>query len=210
VEAGTRVLGEIPLQIEGRTFAAEEIVLDEDNTAIRSEPDPRKTAEAEQLWGILNRTGPDIFAADRFTPPVSSPRRTSFFGDRRMFRYANGGSDASIHAGVDYGVPRGTPVQACAPGRVVLARFRVVTGNSVILEHLPGVYSLYYHLDAIRVSEGLILPAGALIGESGSTGLSTGPHLHWEIRVAGENADPDAFIARPILDKEALLGKLLH
>jgi murein DD-endopeptidase MepM/ murein hydrolase activator NlpD len=139
---------------------------------------------------------------------VASTRRTSFFGDRRVFKYANGNEDTSIHAGVDYGVPTGTPVSACGPGRVVLARNRIVTGNSVVLEHLPGVYSLYYHLDSIAVNEGVMVDAGTLLGRAGATGLATGPHLHWEIRVAGENTDPDILMARPLLDKDAILAKI--
>jgi murein DD-endopeptidase MepM/ murein hydrolase activator NlpD len=91
---------------------------------------------------------------------------------------------------------------------VVLARPRIVTGNSVIIEHFPGVYSLYYHLDTIAVAEGGLVEKGGLLGESGATGLATGPHLHWEIRAAGENADPDAFINRSVLDKTAILSKL--
>jgi murein DD-endopeptidase MepM/ murein hydrolase activator NlpD len=114
----------------------------------------------------------------------------------------------SIHAGIDYGVPKGTVVTSCGPGKVVLARSRIVTGNSIVIEHLPGVYSLYYHLDKIEVAEGAIVATGTPLGLSGATGLATGPHLHWEIRVAGENSDPDAFVARPILDKDAILSKL--
>jgi murein DD-endopeptidase MepM/ murein hydrolase activator NlpD len=208
VEAGGKVLGEAPLTIKSRDFISEEIRLDQGNTDILTRPDPQKTAEANHLSAILAHTGTEIYSGGPFVPPVSSTRRTSFFGDRRVYRHANGASSTSIHAGVDYGVPRGTPVNACAPGKVLLARFRTVTGNSVVLEHLPGVYSLYYHLEELKVAEGDIAAEGALIGLSGSTGLSTGPHLHWEIRVAGENIDPDAFTARPILDKNALLGKL--
>jgi murein DD-endopeptidase MepM/ murein hydrolase activator NlpD len=70
------------------------------------------------------------------------------------------------------------------------------------------VYSLYYHLDSIQVVQGDPVSAGDLLGKSGSTGLAIGPHLHWEIRVSGENADPDAFLARAVLDKDAILGKL--
>jgi murein DD-endopeptidase MepM/ murein hydrolase activator NlpD len=208
VEAGTTVAGEAPLTIADRDFAHEEIPLNQGNTDIRTRPDPQKTAESETLWAIISRTGTEVHAAGPFSPPVGSTRRTSFFGDRRVYRYVNGSSDVAIHAGVDYGVPRGTPVLACAPGRVVLARFRIVTGNSVILEHLPGVYSIYYHLDTIAAAEGTMVDAGTVLGESGSTGLSTGPHLHWEIRVSGENADPDAFLARPVLDKEAIFRKI--
>ncbi|MDR2629790.1 MAG: M23 family metallopeptidase [Spirochaetaceae bacterium] len=208
LEADGEGIAEIAVTIGSRQFVFEEIPLDQDNTDLRIRPDPKKTAESEALWRILSRTGTDLFAPDPFVPPVSSTRRTSFFGDRRVFRYVDGSAETSIHAGVDYGVPRGTPVTACASGRVVLARPRIVTGNSVVIEHLPGVYSLYYHLDKITVTEGALVNVRTLLGESGSTGLSTGPHLHWEIRVAGENADPDVMVARSILDKALILSKL--
>jgi murein DD-endopeptidase MepM/ murein hydrolase activator NlpD len=208
VEPPLGELEEMPLFIGEREFVAEVIELDERNTALRTETDPQKIAESQQLWAILSRVGNSIYSGGVFTPPVQSTRRTSFFGDRRVYRYVNGSTDTSIHAGIDYGVPKGTPVLACAPGKVVLARFRVVTGNSVVIEHLPAVYSLYYHMDSIAVTEGTMIETGTLLGESGATGLATGPHLHWEIRVAGENADPDAFIRRPILDKTAIINIL--
>jgi murein DD-endopeptidase MepM/ murein hydrolase activator NlpD len=199
---------ELSLLVEGRDYAAEVIELDQRNTEIRTVPDPQKTAESEQLWAVISRTGSALYAQAPFLPPVTSTRRTSFFGDRRVYHYVNGSTDTSVHAGVDYGVPTGTEVRACAPGKVVLARSRIVTGNSIAVEHLPGVYSLYYHLDEIKISEGDLVEEGALLGLSGSTGLATGPHLHWEIRVAGENTDPDAFTARPVLDKDEILSKL--
>ncbi|MFP3088697.1 M23 family metallopeptidase [Treponema sp. TIM-1] len=208
VEGDGERIAEIPVTIGSRKFVFEEIVLDQENTDLRILSDPKKTAESETLWGIISRTGTELFAPGPFVPPVASTRRTSFFGDRRVFRYVDGSTETSIHAGVDYGIPRGTPVTACAPGRVVLARPRIVTGNSVVIEHLPGVYSLYYHLDKISVAEGSMVDARTPLGESGSTGLSTGPHLHWEIRIAGENADPDALMARSVLDKALILGKL--
>ncbi|QQO09055.1 M23 family metallopeptidase [Breznakiella homolactica] len=198
-------LGIIPLAILEREFVHEEIPLDQRNTDIRTVPDPQKTRESEILWSIISSTGTDIHAEGLFSPPVTSTRRTSHFGDRRVYRYTDGSTATSIHAGVDYGIPRGTPVLACAPGRVVLSAFRIVTGNSVIIEHLPGVYSLYYHLDKLGVNEGDFVETGVLLGESGSTGLSTGPHLHWEIRIAGENTDPDVLVGRPLLDKEMVI-----
>jgi murein DD-endopeptidase MepM/ murein hydrolase activator NlpD len=210
IEGSPKLAAEIFVVIKERQFNSEEIALNAALTGIRTDPDPQKTAEANQLWAILSRMGRDIHYLGKFTPPVSSTRRTSFFGDRRVYGYSNGKSDTSIHAGVDYGVPKGTPVAACAPGRVALARPRIVTGNSVVIEHLPGVYSLYYHLDKIEVQEGSLVQAGTVLGQSGETGLATGPHLHWEIRVSGENTDPDAFINRPILDKEAIFAKMFN
>ena len=213
IEGMAGIVEEIAITITSRDFTAEVIELNAVLTGIRTEPDPQKTAEANHLWSILNRTNGDVGQSaawhfGKFSPPVISTRRTSFFGDRRVFKYSNGAADTSIHAGIDYGVPTGTVVSACGKGKVVLARSRIVTGNSIIIEHLPGVYSLYYHLDKIEVTEGSFVDTGMRIGLSGATGLATGPHLHWEIRISGENTDPDAFIDRPILDKDMILGKL--
>ena len=210
IESDARVARILRFTITGRDFISETIPLNQANTDLRTVPDPQKTAESDQLWRILSRTGTEIYSGSQFMPPVTSTRRTSFFGDRRVYRYTSGSSDTTIHAGIDFGVPTGTEVKACAAGKVVLARSRIVTGNSVVLEHLPGIYSLYYHMDRIGVSEGSIVEAGSLLGLSGSTGLATGPHLHWEIRVSGENADPDAFTARAVLDKKDILNKLTN
>ncbi len=203
-----------PLVVEKREFLKDLIQLDAGNTRLRTIIDPLKTAESEELMKILYSFDPTAIWSDAaFMVPVESQRRTSFFGDRRVYTYADGSTDNSIHAGIDFGVPTGSIVQASARGRVRLARFRIVTGYSIVIEHLPGVFSLYYHLDRLDIREGDIVGVGTKIGVSGSTGLSTGPHLHWELRVAGEAADPDAFIQSPLLrhdllDKDALLSSM--
>ncbi|MDR3301973.1 MAG: M23 family metallopeptidase [Spirochaetaceae bacterium] len=195
--------------IAERKFAAENIPLNPSNTSLRTESDPKKTAESARLWAILSTTGTAIYSTGPFLTPVpADTRRSSFFGDRRVYQYSNGKSDTAVHAGIDYAVPKGTPVHAPADGKVALACPRIVTGNSIILEHLPGVYSMYYHLETINVQEGDSVRTGDIIGLSGSTGLSTGPHLHWEIRAATENTDPDAFTAHPILNRELIMEKL--
>ncbi|MCL1991373.1 MAG: M23 family metallopeptidase, partial [Spirochaetes bacterium] len=205
IECPEATLTYISFSIAQRDFVSEVIHLTPVLTGIRTDASPQRSTEINQLWAILNRTGTDVFATEGFMLPVSSTRRTSIFGSRRVFMHSDGRSDTSIHAGVDFGVPTGTHVYASAPGRVMLARSRIVTGMSVIIEHLPGVYSLYYHLSQIDVAEGDIIEAGTLLGLSGATGLATGPHLHWEVRVSGENTDPDALVARNILDIPAIL-----
>ena len=207
-DSGSRMVTAIALTIAEREFASEVIALTPRLTGILTDPSPQRTDEANHLWAILNRVGDEVHGFDTFIPPVTSTRRTSRFGSRRVFQHASGSSNTSIHAGVDYGVPSGTEISACGPGRVMLARNRIVSGYSVITEHLPGIYSLYYHMDYIEVAEGDLVAAGTRLGHSGATGLATGPHLHWEIRVFGENTDPDAFLARPILDINAILSKM--
>ena len=204
------VIDEIPLTIMDRHFNSETIALNQALTGIRRDASPQRAAEVERLWAILTTTGTEVYHTGAFVQPVLSNRRTSFFGDRRVFRYSNNATDTSIHFGVDYGIPTGTRVIACGSGRVVLAVMRIVTGNTIVIEHAPGIYSLYYHLDKIEVEEGAMVNTGTMLGFSGVTGLATGPHLHWEIRVNGEPTDIDSFLTRPILDKDLIISKIYH
>jgi murein DD-endopeptidase MepM/ murein hydrolase activator NlpD len=203
--SGTRVLGEIPFTISDRKFETETIAITGSMTDILTVPDPQKTQEARELWAILAHTGRDLYTTGNFILPVNSRVQTSRYGGRRVYKYPDGRSSSSIHAGIDYRAPTGTPISACAPGKVVLAKFRIVTGNTVIIEHMPGVYSLCYHMNKITVSAGDIVQTGTRLGDSGATGFATGAHLHWEVRVAAENTDPESFLGRVILDKDAIL-----
>lgn len=193
------------VSVEPREFRREEIPLNAAMTALRTTPDPAKIEEARQLLRLLTNFDLEaFFHATQFVMPVTGARRTSEFGDRRLFRYVDGTSAQAIHNGLDLAAPVGTPILAAGDGRIVFAEPRIVTGNSVVIEHLPGVYSLYYHLDELEVQEGDLVDQGSRIGTLGNTGLSTGPHLHWEVRVAGIPVDPETFVRRPILDTEEI------
>jgi murein DD-endopeptidase MepM/ murein hydrolase activator NlpD len=204
------VVCEFTVNLTPREFRSETLALNPTLTRLVSEPDPQKTAESEKLWEILSTTGKEIYNQGNFVLPITATRRTSQFGTRRINQYSDGRKISSIHAGVDFGVPRGTEVRACGRGRVVFSRMRIITGYTVILEHAPGVYSLYYHLDSVVAQEGTIVTAGTIIALSGSTGFSTGPHLHWEIRVSTENTDPDILCERPLIDKDLLISKIFN
>ncbi|MDR0402530.1 MAG: M23 family metallopeptidase [Treponema sp.] len=208
IEENGALLGELSITIESREFRTENLVLTSAMSDILTVPDPQKTRETERLLQILNRTGEELFCTGGFALPVNSRVQTSRFGSRRVNKYPDGRSATSIHAGIDYRAPEGTPITVCAPGRVVFAGPRIVTGNTVIIEHMPGVYSLCYHLSKISLSEGQVVKTGDALGEAGATGFATAAHLHWELRVAGENTDPEAFVGRTLLDKDAILAKL--
>ena len=75
-----------------------------------------------------------------------------------------------------------------------MAESRISTGWSVVVEHLPGLYSLYYHMSELSVKEGDMVSQGQLLGKSGATGLATGPHLHWEVRLNGSAVRPEFFL----------------
>ena len=98
--------------------------------------------------------------------------------------------EPSTHLGVDVGAPEGTPIRAPAPGVVVRAGPRGGYGNAVEIDHGDGVVTVYGHASEILVSTGEKVEAGREIARVGSTGRSTGPHLHFEVRVAGRAVDP--------------------
>jgi murein DD-endopeptidase MepM/ murein hydrolase activator NlpD len=95
-----------------------------------------------------------------------------------------------FHAGVDLAVPTGTPVRAAAHGVVTAAGWRGGYGLAVVIDHGAGLTTLYAHLSEIGVPPGAHVTAGQVIGAVGSTGASTGPHLHFEVRVHGAPRDP--------------------
>lgn len=187
--------------IEARKFLKEDIPLDKANTALRTQPDPAKTAESAAFAAIFQAKDPTaIFAAGLMVKPLAVPwRETAGFADERRYLYHGGGSDSIIHGGIDLGAKEGSDVLACAAGRVVFAGLRIVTGNTVVMEHLPGLFSIYMHLSSIAVAEGEEIDQGRIIGHVGSTGLSTGPHLHWELRIGSTAVNPYYWLSQPLL-----------
>jgi murein DD-endopeptidase MepM/ murein hydrolase activator NlpD len=133
------------------------------------------------------------FTPPRFAAPFAWPRTERVngrFGDQRVFN----GKKESVHYGVDVSSPRGAPVHASNDGVVVLARDAFLSGKSVVLWHGADVFTIYFHLDRIAVRPGAEVKQGAVIGVVGSTGRSTGPHLHWSARVAGLYVDPESLL----------------
>ena len=185
----------LPSRLVMRTFPEEVLQLDERNTSIKTDNSPERAAQIDKLNDILFTTMPsDVFSLKKFTTPTESQRYTAYCGDRRTYVYTNGKSSTSLHYGNDYGVPTGTEVKSCAAGKVVMAESRISTGWSVVVEHLPGLYSLYCHMSELSVKEGDMVSQGQLLGKSGATGLATGPHLHWEVRLNGSAVRPEFFL----------------
>ena len=194
----------LPVKINGKEFISETIPLNAANTAIKTNVSPERMDQINRLNKILETKNADATYFDvAFTPPNPATRRTSFFGDRRVFAYNNGKSSTNLHYGIDYGIPTGSQVRACAGGKVVMAENRISTGWSLCIEHLPGLYSLYYHMSELDVKVGQMVKQGELIGLSGSTGLATGPHLHWEMRLNMEAVSPDFFVSDFAFKEEA-------
>ena len=115
---------------------------------------------------------------------------TSGFGNRTD---PLGGASA-FHAGIDFGAPCGTPVKAAGNGTVVSAGWQGGYGNATIINHGGGMATLYGHQSSFAVGAGQSVTAGQTIGSVGSTGKSTGCHLHLEVRVNGNPVDPRQYL----------------
>ncbi len=129
---------------------------------------------------------------EAFLLPVGG-RETSGFADAR--RYAEGGP-VSYHNGLDMAAPTGTPVAATNDGVVLVAGPYPVKGGWVMLDHGFGLFSHYFHLSSVDVEVGQRVTRGDTIGQVGSTGLSTGPHLHWEMRLGLSPTNPLGWVDR--------------
>lgn len=125
-----------------------------------------------------------------FQAPVNDSPNSSF-GSRSIYN----GQARSPHSGTDFGAKAGTPVAAPAAGTVVLARPLYFTGNTVVLDHGLGLYSLLAHLQQIDVNEGDHVIRGHVVGLVGGTGRVTAPHLHWSVRLNNARVDPLSLLA---------------
>ena len=197
---GIRISEERTIEILAVRFREEEIPLNEAMSDLRQSDDPRKEEESRALWALLSRSDtPALAETGNFILPLPVPVRTSYYGDRRTYLYTDGQTSGTIHFGIDYAANRGTPVRAAGAGEIVFAAERILTGNTVVIEHLPGVFTLYYHMDTVSVFIGDTVGRGAEIGTVGKTGLATGNHLHWELRVGTVPVDPERFLSEPLV-----------
>ena len=116
-------------------------------------------------------------APNQLSWPVSTGYVSSGYKWRRL------GGSTSFHGAIDIAASRGTPIKAAAGGVVILARYYGLAGNTVFIDHGGGMTTLYFHMDKIQVKVGQTVITGDQIGTVGNTGRSTGPHLHFEVRL---------------------------
>jgi len=152
---------------------------------------PKVPGERIKLSDAYNAETPEKLWEGTFIWPVQR-KITSPFGARRV--YVIGREVAGYHRGIDISAPRGTRICASNNGVVVLAEKLVLSGYVVVLDHGQGVLSVYKHMSGVCVEPGDSVTKGELIGRSGSGGLSTGAHLHWEILVHNIPVNPIQWI----------------
>ena len=178
------------LTVLPRTFPTRTLTVD----AAFVNPPPAEAARIKTDTERLNRVWASPSETALWSGPWVRPvpgASNSAFGTRSIYN----GEPRSPHSGADFQGAAGTPVKAPNSGRIVLAGDLYFTGNTVVIDHGAGLFSLFAHLRAMNVHEGDLVTTGSVLGELGATGRVTGPHLHWAVRVNGARVDPLSLLA---------------
>jgi hypothetical protein len=177
--------GAMTIQVVDRKFGTESLEVAPEYTKLDRPTQARVDHEAKELEELWARVTPERLWAKAFVRPAAGELGPSF-GFRRIFN----SQPKSPHSGIDIKAPAGAEVFASNRGTVAVARELFYTGNTVIIDHGLGLYSIYAHLSRIDVEAGAPVERAARIGLVGATGRVTGPHLHWGVRLAGARVDP--------------------
>ena len=191
VDAGSAALRTTyRLTVTPRVFPTRRLTVDEAFVTPPPSEQERITREAALLAGVWEASAGERLWTTAFVRPVPGPANSAF-GSRSIFN----GKPRNAHGGADFLSPAGTPIHAPGAGRVVIARELYFSGNSVVIDHGLGLFSMLAHLSSIDVREGDTVTAGQPVGLVGATGRVTGPHLHWAVRAGGARVDPLAVLA---------------
>jgi murein DD-endopeptidase MepM/ murein hydrolase activator NlpD len=177
------------IQIGGRDFPVKKLWVKEQYVRPPPEVQARIQREAEILGMAYSVSAEKWLGEGVFEPPHPG-EMTPNFGEKRIYNNV----PRSTHSGVDIAAPQGSAVRASNSGRVVLARDLYFSGKTVIIDHGLGLFTLYCHFSSLKVSRGDSVKKGSVIALAGSTGRSTGPHLHWAVRLQGSRIDPAALL----------------
>lgn len=187
---GATATTRVPVVVERYRFETRRLQVDPKLVNPPEAELPRIKQEAKAMADAFAVVTPERFWHGRFEVPVPGAA-TSSFGRLTI----TNGQPGSRHQGADFRAATGTPVKAPNAGRVVLAQNLYFAGNTVIVDHGLGVFSLLAHLSRIGVQAGTTVARGDVLGESGATGRVTGPHLHWAVRLGEITVDPLALTA---------------
>ncbi|MFC9944975.1 M23 family metallopeptidase [Streptomyces pratensis] len=178
--------------VEKSAEAAPKAAPSKAKTAAKAErPAAAPAAPAEKQAAATSDSGASESSSSGYATPVENANVTT------QYRASGASWSSGYHTGSDFQAASGTSVRSIGPGTVVSAGWSGSYGNEVVIQHTDGMYSQYAHLSSLEVSAGQTVTGGQQIGLSGSTGNSTGPHLHFEVRTGpsyGSDVDPIAYL----------------
>lgn len=179
-----------PLTILPRVFRTRRLTVNEAFVTPPKSEEPRIEREAALLAATWKASSADRLWTTAFLRPVPQDANSAF-GTRSVFN----GQPRNAHGGADFLSPAGTPIHSPNSGRIVVARNLYFSGNTVIIDHGLGLFSMLAHLSRIDVHEGDAVTPNQLLGLVGATGRVTGPHLHWAVRAGDARVDPLSLLA---------------
>lgn len=177
--AGNAVTCSAFVTVRAGKFPVERLKVE--NQFVQPNPEQQKRAEEDQkkMRAIYDTVTPERLWQGKFRLPLKDVATGGNFGRRRILN----GEKRSPHAGVDFPAAAGTAVFAAQSGKVALAEELYYSGNTVVIDHGYGIYTMYAHLSEIEVKPGESVDSTTEIGKVGATGRVTGPHLHWGLTV---------------------------
>ncbi|MFQ5610195.1 MAG: peptidoglycan DD-metalloendopeptidase family protein [Woeseiaceae bacterium] len=175
----------IPFAVESHAYREQRLTVSKDYVSLSEEALERIGKERKIIDAALANFREAPLEDIALAAPVDGPRSSSF-GLRRFFN----DQPRSPHKGMDIAANTGTPIAATQTGFVTATGDYFFNGNTVIVDHGPGLVTMYCHLSRIDVEEGQSLATGELLGEVGATGRVTGPHLHFGVYLNGTAVDP--------------------
>lgn len=177
------------IRVNYANFGTQKLTLPPDKVTLDEETLKKVELEKEKIGKVW-----DIFTEEplwdgRFIQPVAGDMSDNF-GLRRIIN----GEQKSPHTGIDVDAPEGAPVQASNSGRAVFTDDQFFSGKTLVIDHGLGLFTMYFHLSEILVTEGTPVKRGDIIAKAGKTGRATGPHLHWGVRLNGARIHPASLI----------------
>lgn len=178
------------LLVRAKAFPTRHLTVDENFVNPPPAAQERIQRDADDLAKVWGASAAERLWTTGFVRPVPD-ESNSAFGTRSVFN----GTPKSPHGGADFLSPAGRPIASPADGRVALARDLYYTGNTIIIDHGLGLFSMLAHMSVLNVKEGDAVTAGQIVGQVGATGRVTGAHLHWAVRLSGTRVDPLSVLA---------------
>lgn len=169
-----------------KKFGRQDITVDSETTD-ETMNNPAGAPEWQRvIWPLFKTADTTSYWKGRFIPPHGGKINTPY----GIFRYVNGSNVPERHVGIDIDGNTGDTVSAPNNGKVVYVGTLIFTGNTVVIEHGGGLKSYLFHMDSLAVQQGDMVTKGQKIGTVGSTGYSTGPHLHYEVKIGNQSVNP--------------------
>lgn len=190
LEPGIYKIGEIELTIVPKKFETQYVQVSEQMESMQQNTE-RIEADQKKINNARSVSTPTFLFLDTFISPLEGTLTTPY----GYMRYVNG-KLSSRHRALDIAAPEGTPILATNDGIVVLADNLYLTGNSIYIDHGMNLFSQYAHMSKLLVKTGDIVKRGEVIGLVGTTGFSTGPHLHFTFWANSVPVNPDFFIGK--------------